>query len=83
MLVLVQSLSGALDDLEGRLSGSGLSKQAQAVAHAKSGVVGAVSEAAEGIKTFVQVSNEAGMNVSVVSSYAWPVASVLLNGVGH
>lgn len=54
--VYVQTLTGALDRLQGRLASTGMQQQAKAVAEAKGSVVGAVSEAAEGVKNFVQAS---------------------------
>lgn len=56
LLCMLQTLTGALDRLQGRLASTGMQQQAQAVAEAKGSVVGAVSEAAEGVKNFVQAS---------------------------
>ncbi|KAF6250498.1 hypothetical protein COO60DRAFT_1705829 [Scenedesmus sp. NREL 46B-D3] len=50
----VQSLTGTLDRLQGQLQQRGLHQQAEAVAGAKQGIVGAVSEAAGNIKSYVQ-----------------------------
>jgi hypothetical protein len=54
-LFCLQSLTGSLDRLQGRLQQRGLSQQAEAIAGAKQSIVGAVSEAAGNIKSYVQV----------------------------
>jgi hypothetical protein len=51
----MQSLTGALDRLQGRLQQRGLNQQAEAIAGAKQSIVGAVSEVAGNIKSYVQV----------------------------
>lgn len=54
---VLQTLSGALDQLQERLSSTGLKEQAAAVAQGRDSVTGKVHDAAEAVATFVKVGS--------------------------
>jgi hypothetical protein len=67
-------LSTALDQLQERLSGTGLKDQAEAVAQGRQNVTGKVHEAAEAVASFVKVRTAPGAGSSILGYLVADVA---------